>query len=99
MKLKTLISRLDSLLLVLKTCKAQECTHPWEVLHPKGNVQNLYDALNPRFDDFYEVQQERVSFSKCEKGYILDSEGPIGAKSFPIEEIGIRGGSLWHELV
>lgn len=62
-------------------------------------MQNLYDALDSRFDDFYEVQQERVSFSKCEKGYILDSEGPIGVKAYSVEEIGIRGGGLWHELV
>lgn len=30
----TLVSRLDALLVVLKTCKGRECTHPWEVLHP-----------------------------------------------------------------
>lgn len=30
----TLVSRLDALLVVLKTCKGSECTHPWEALHP-----------------------------------------------------------------
>jgi hypothetical protein len=97
--LGSLISRLDSLLLVLKTCRARECTNPWEVLHPLGDVQSLYDALEPRFDDFYENQQDRVDFLKCEDGYILSSEGPIAAKPFPIGEEALRGGSLWHELV
>lgn len=69
------------------------------MLHPRGNVQNLYDALDSRFDDFYETQQARVSFSKCEKGYILESEGPVGARAYSVEEIGVRGGHLWHELV
>ena len=94
-----LLARLDSLILVLKTCKARECTHPWEVLHPDGQVKDLHDALHERFDDFYEVQQKRVSFSKCEKGYILESEGPIGARACTIEEIGARGGGAWSDLV
>ena len=94
-----LIPRLDALVLVLKTCKARECVHPWEVLHPKGNVRNLHDALDHRYDDFYEQQQERVSFSKCEKGYILESEGPIGAQSYLVEDVGVRGGEKWSELV
>ena len=83
--------------MVLKTCKARTCTHPWETLHPAGNVNDLYDALNPRFDEFYESQQERVRFTKCEKGYIPESEGPTAVKTF--EEIGARGGRMWSELV
>ncbi|KAK6388126.1 hypothetical protein LTR65_008134 [Meristemomyces frigidus] len=80
--LSRLISRLDTLLVVLKTCKARECTHPWEVLHPAGDVRNLNDALSAEFNDFYEVQQERVYFTQCEKGYIAESEGPMGARSY-----------------
>jgi N-acetylglucosamine-6-sulfatase len=30
----TLMTRLDALLVVLKTCRSRQCTHPWEVLHP-----------------------------------------------------------------
>jgi len=98
--LQGLLSRLDALLLVLKTCKARACTHPWEVLHPLGDVKDLHGALRSEYDDFYEIQQHRVSFSKCEKGYILDSEGPTGVKSYAaIEDIGARGGSRWSELV
>ncbi|KAK5127400.1 hypothetical protein LTR85_006739 [Meristemomyces frigidus] len=81
-QLRRLISRLDTLLVVLKTCKARECTHPWEILHPLGDVRDLKDALSARFDEFYEVQQERVYFTQCEKGYIAESEGPMGARSY-----------------
>ena len=69
------------------------------MLHPAGDVKDLHDALHQKFDDFYEIEQKRVSFSKCEKGYILESEGPVGAKSFSIDEIGARGGWMWSELV
>ncbi|KIW21655.1 hypothetical protein PV08_02235 [Exophiala spinifera] len=98
-KLSSLLSRLDALVLVLKTCKARACTHPWEVLHPSGDVQDLHHALDARFDHFYGVQQQKVSFSKCERGYILESEGPSYVKTYSFEEIGARGGSRWSELV
>lgn len=70
------IHRLDALLLVLKSCKGASCTRPWDVLHPSGDVQNLEDALRPKFDLFYEKEQAKVEFSRCEPGYILDAEGP-----------------------
>ncbi|EXJ70853.1 arylsulfatase [Cladophialophora psammophila CBS 110553] len=97
--LQHLISRLDSLVMVLKTCKARSCTHPWESLHPDGDVDNLQDALDARYDDFYELHQQRVRFEKCEKGYILESEGPRHVKAFPLSDIGPRGGVQWSELV
>lgn len=83
--LKHILTRLDSLLAVLMTCKARECTHPWEVLHPQGNVLTLQDALDAEYDEFYEVQQERVHFIKCERGYIYESEGPHGVKAYSID--------------
>ncbi|EXJ54205.1 arylsulfatase [Cladophialophora yegresii CBS 114405] len=99
--LQQLLSRLDSLVMVLKTCKARSCTHPWEVLHPAGDVHDLHDALGVRYDDFYQFRQERVRYEKCEKGYILESEGPrhVKAYSHSTDEIGIRGGAQWSELV
>lgn len=95
--LGNLLSRLDALLLVLKTCKARVCTHPWETLHPHGDVQNLHDALDTKFDDFYNLEQEKVQFTKCERGYILESEGPTQALSF--DAVRPRGGAMWAELV
>ena len=99
MNLSHLLARLDSLVLVLKTCKSRVCTHPWEALHPSGDVKTLHDALNESYDHFYEVQQERVQYTRCEKGYILESEGPSEVKAFPVENIGAYGGWRWSELV
>lgn len=74
--LNRLESRLDALLLVLKGCKAKTCTKPWDALHPDGSVASLKDAMNPTYDQFYEKQQNRVSFDWCDKGYIVVAEGP-----------------------
>ena len=82
--------RLDALLLVLKSCKGSSCTRPWNVLHPKGDVVSLWDALNPTFDTFYKKQQSKVEFTRCELGQIIDAEGPQNA-------IGFREGLVWSE--
>ena len=75
-------SRLEALLLVLKSCKAITCIKPWLALHPGGKVTTLKDAMDPKFDAFYEQQQNRISFSKCEPGYIIKSEGPQTYKQY-----------------
>lgn len=72
-----LVYRLDALLMVLKTCKGRQCTHPWETLFPDGQVGGLVDALNESFDAFFEFQVSKVRYEKCEKGYIPESEGPM----------------------
>lgn len=69
-------TRLDALLLVLKSCKATTCIRPWNALHSSGNVQNLLDAMDPAYDDFYQKHQNRVSYHRCEPGYIIAAEGP-----------------------
>ncbi|KAL4813140.1 alkaline-phosphatase-like protein [Aspergillus spinulosporus] len=79
--LSQVISRLDSILLVLKSCKGATCIKPWEVLHPGGHVKNLKDALNPLYNAFY-TDQARVSFDHCEHGYIPEVEGPQDAVPF-----------------
>ena len=75
--LKHVMPRLDALLMVLKTCKGRQCTHPWEELHPDGDVEDLHDAMEEKYDEFYEHKMERVVFDQCEKGYILESEGAM----------------------
>ncbi|EPS33769.1 hypothetical protein PDE_08731 [Penicillium oxalicum 114-2] len=72
---KQVISRLDALLLVLKSCKSTECTRPWQVLHPDNKVTNLREALQPKYDAFYAAQPD-ISFTACELGYLPQSEGP-----------------------
>ncbi|KAK4124278.1 Arylsulphatase [Parathielavia appendiculata] len=89
------IARLDALLFVLKSCKGKTCVRPWHALHPAGNVQNLHDALNSRFDVFYEQQQKKVRYDRCELGYLLDAEGP----QFETEGRVYRQGVSWSEWV
>ncbi|KAL2268223.1 hypothetical protein VTJ83DRAFT_3069 [Remersonia thermophila] len=89
------IARLDALLFVLKSCKGGTCTKPWAALHPAGNVQTLRDALSPRFDAFYEHEQEKVKYNRCEMGYIVDAEGP----QFETHGAVYRQGARWSEWV
>ena len=72
-----LTARLDALLLTLKRCKGRVCTRPWEKLHPEGNVRNLKDAMDGRYDVFYLEKQKKVTFEECAKGQILSVEGPL----------------------
>ncbi|KAK4136298.1 hypothetical protein BT67DRAFT_454975 [Trichocladium antarcticum] len=65
------IARLDSLLLVLKSCRGQTCIRPW---HPAGNVQNLHGALGSKSDVFYENQQRKVAGSE---GPQFDTDGLV----------------------
>lgn len=74
--LDEIVIRLDALVLVLKSCKREACTHPWRVLHPEGDVDSLTDSLQKRYDAFY-AEQPKVSFSRCERGFIKEAEGPL----------------------
>ncbi|KAF3765633.1 hypothetical protein M406DRAFT_88476 [Cryphonectria parasitica EP155] len=87
------IDRLDSLMMVLKSCKGNTCIEPWRVLHPQGDVESLSDALQVRFDAFYK-EQAKVSFDRCELGYIIDAEGPQVPLAYEY-----RKGSSWHMWV
>lgn len=80
---------------MLKSCKGDICVHPWRALHPARDVNNLHAALSPKFDDFYEVQQTKVSYDRCEMGYILDAEGP----QFEKDGLVYRYGARWDEWV
>ncbi|KAJ5882628.1 uncharacterized protein N7529_001300 [Penicillium soppii] len=69
------INRLDALLMVLKSCQGVTCIQPWDVLQPVDGVKSLQDALVQEFDGFYAAQPQ-VSFDWCDKGYIVEAEGP-----------------------
>jgi len=88
-------ARLDSLLLVLKSCKGERCVKPWSALHPAGDVATLKHALSPRFDSFYEDEQVRIQYSRCEPGFIIDAEGP----QFDVDGLYFRDGVRWDEWV
>ncbi|KAL5334967.1 Six-hairpin glycosidase-like protein [Aspergillus crustosus] len=69
------LRRLDALLLVLKSCAGSTCIKPWKELHPDNSVQSLSDALDRKFDEFYE-SLPKVEYSVCENGYLVWAEGP-----------------------
>lgn len=88
--LEQIVARLDALLVVLKTCVRETCREPWRALHPQGDVTSLHDSLAPHFDAFY-AGQPRVHFTKCELGYIAESEGPNYVNQF--------GGGIHHGYI
>jgi hypothetical protein len=55
----------------------------------------LLGALSSRFDVFYEQQQKKVSYNRCELGYLLDAEGP----QFETDGLAYRQGVRWSEWV
>lgn len=69
-------SRLDTLTMVLKSCKGKACINPWAELHPEGDVFSLTDSLKHKFDKFY-AAQPRVFFTACKLGYLKEFEGPM----------------------
>lgn len=73
---RKLATRLDSLVFVLKSCRGDSCREPWAALMPGQGVATLKDALQPRYDDFFEKEVPRVHYTRCEPGYIVAAEGP-----------------------
>ncbi|RYP60222.1 hypothetical protein DL769_008211 [Monosporascus sp. CRB-8-3] len=92
-----LISRLDALLLTLKSCKGVSCRRPWSALHPKGDVLSLEQAMDSKFDQFYAEGQDKVSFSACVEGYITDYEGAMESKPFLEEYYGVPRQPRWED--
>lgn len=61
------------------------------MLHPQGDVTSLEQALCETYDAFYEAQP-KVSYSKCELGQILSSEGPLVGNMY-------EGSAMWPNWV
>lgn len=76
-----LISRLDALLMVTKSCKQDSCRVPWGTLFPAGQVTDLETAMNSQYDTFF-ANQPKVTFSECRSGYIVSAEGPQNVTAF-----------------
>ncbi|KAI1260494.1 Arylsulphatase [Xylariaceae sp. FL1019] len=75
--ISSISARLDALLFVLKSCSGVSCRFPWLSLHPEGDVSSLVDALDPKFDHFYEEEMVRVYFAYCANGLVPSAEGPV----------------------
>ena len=78
---KEVVARLDSVLMVTKSCKQDSCRNPWGVLFPKGQVTDLETAMRPEYDSFFS-NQPRVEFTSCPNGYIIADEGPQNVLAF-----------------
>ena len=86
------VRRLDTLLLVLKTCKGASCREPWRHLLDIKGINILADAMDPSLDAFF-AAQEGVSFSQCRMGHLVSVEGPQEAKT--LENLVESGPLLW----
>lgn len=74
-----LIHRLDALVLVLKTCSGEECRSPWKQLHTNGQVTNLLEALDPKWDNFYRNSYAvaKVGWVECYGGLSKESSSTL----------------------
>lgn len=76
-----LTSRLNGLMLLLKTCIGDSCRAPWSILHPEGSVKSLADALDPRYDLYYASIPD-VHFDACTSHYTLANEAPFYSSNY-----------------
>lgn len=67
--------RMDALLFVQKSCAGVTCRKPWEALLPGEGVSSLAEALDEKYDGFFE-DVPKVSFTSCEGGNYVWAEGP-----------------------
>ncbi|KAF9893148.1 hypothetical protein FE257_012559 [Aspergillus nanangensis] len=72
-----LVNRLDAVILVQKSCRQDQCRSPWKHLHPDGQVHNLKQALDVKFDEQY-AQYPKVKYDECFMSTLYDpaAEGP-----------------------
>lgn len=61
-------------------------------------MNDLTDALGGEFDVFYEREQRKVGFGRCEKGFIEDAEGEVEALVYRGRGADGRGVG-WSEFV
>ena len=73
---ESVASRLDAMLFVLKSCQGDNCRDPWQALLPGSDIHTLTDALDSKYDNFFQTEVPRVSFTSCESEYIVSAEGP-----------------------
>lgn len=75
-------SRMDALLLYLKTCKGVGCRTAWDHLFPYGEATTLKEALDPKFDKYFD-RLPKVQLQGCDNGYRLEQEFPYWTTDLP----------------
>ena len=68
--------RLDGLVQAVKKCDGGACVKPWTTLHPSGNVTTLADAMQVKFDIYYE-DLAKMKYDECYDYYNAAAEGPV----------------------
>jgi hypothetical protein len=87
----SLVTRLDALLFVLKTCKGQTCYLPWETLMPNTGVSCLVEAMDTKYDEYFK-NLPKVQWDTCDVGQVREVEGEI----FGPEDV--YGGNATYEV-
>ncbi|KAK7530036.1 hypothetical protein IWX49DRAFT_595429 [Phyllosticta citricarpa] len=72
-------SRLNALLMVMKSCEAETCRDPWSVLQPNSSqaqISSLDDALDPAYDAYFDAIPQ-VSIAECVQYQLAANERPF----------------------
>ncbi|KAL1871636.1 hypothetical protein Daus18300_004636 [Diaporthe australafricana] len=81
-QIQRVISRLNALLLVTKSCTQETCRDPWSVLQPTKLppnatlIKTLDEALDPAYDSFYDSFPQ-VTISECLGLQVPSNEAPF----------------------
>ncbi|GAA6050414.1 hypothetical protein JCM3770_004026 [Rhodotorula araucariae] len=94
-------TRLDALLLVLKSCSGDSCRNPWGVIFRDGKVRSLKAALDEQYDAYFE-DLPRVRYSECRLGFHSKLEAPFWTddlaysprKQYSPASLGSSGGQI-----
>ena len=103
--IQQVIERLDALVLVQKTCKADVCRQPWPQLHP--DISNFKEALDQKYDGFFanSFKEAKVGWKQCYSGlkmhnsstlYSIENEQPVWL-NLSVRNLVQRGGASTME--
>lgn len=73
------LTRLNAVLLYMKSCTGDICRDPWAPLTPPGvekPVANFEEAMNPEYDDFFD-QFPKFEFGECMTYQYAPNETPF----------------------
>lgn len=76
-----ILTRLNAILLVTKSCEANTCRDPWIALQPPSSltakpINSLTQALDPLYDSFFASFPE-VQFKECNHYQDVENERPF----------------------
>uniref|UniRef100_A0A0W0G3C0 Putative alkaline phosphatase-like protein n=1 Tax=Moniliophthora roreri TaxID=221103 RepID=A0A0W0G3C0_MONRR len=72
-----LASRLDALLVVLKTCVGDMCRNPWGVIFSAGEANGLIESLVAQYDTYFD-SLPKFGYRLCQFGYFEeDAAGQV----------------------